>query len=577
MHGQEDRAALTWAELVDLEVQLDADRALSREDLRARDSEIGLRIARPPGPGAARGESPGTGAGDPQGLARHALLRRWLAALRGQTDAPLGGASPPGSPLAETAGSRVAHLYTLIGRALAGVGLLLGVSTAAAVLAYDGSHPVNVVHFLAVFVGLQVALVGLSFYAMRAAGLGVVHHCLRLAVGYLCRRGLGSPGLAAGIGRWQALGQLYGEVERWLLFSLTQGLGVGFNLGALVACAYLIATTDLAFAWSTTLDPTPAGVARFLQGLSAPWSFLPQAVPSAELIAKSRYFRQAARFDPALLKEWWAFLLAALTTYGLLPRCLLWGWARLAAARARARLPLDHGECEALVERLIPVAADSGWHIEGREAPLTEAEPERWASAPPGQPAHDLADLDADADADADMDADIAALAPFAASPAADRATGTAAAGAGHAPAAPLALGPGAALLVRWADAAVAAPEAQRLVQARFRLAGHEGLRGAGGKDDGDGQGLLQECERLPAGQVVMVLVEAWEAPGKAILHFLRALRLRAGARRPIIVLLLNGPVGQRRLPDPEDESVWSRRLATLGDPYLRVEPLGNP
>ena len=63
-----------------------------------------------------------------------------------------------------------------------------------ALLHYDGRDPVNVVHFLAVFVILQSALVVLTVILMsyravlpRVANFGLLHECLR----YLGHRGIG--------------------------------------------------------------------------------------------------------------------------------------------------------------------------------------------------------------------------------------------------------------------------------------------------------------------------------------------------------------------------------------------------
>jgi len=56
--------------------------------------------------------------------------------------------------------------------------------------------------------------------------------------------------------------------------------------------------------------------------------------------------------DPRALKDWWAFLLAALTAYGLVPRLLLWQFAAWRSRAVRRALPLDHGDCQVAYERL---------------------------------------------------------------------------------------------------------------------------------------------------------------------------------------------------------------------------------
>jgi hypothetical protein len=77
------------------------------------------------------------------------------------------------------------------------------------------------------------------------------------------------------------------------------------------------------------------------------------------------------------------------------------------------------------------------------------------------------------------------------------------------------------------------------------------------------------------AGAPIVVLAEAWEAPDKATLRFLKGVRGAVGERRPIAVgLLQQDPARQLRVPSTEDVQTWRDRLSTLEDPYLGVEPL---
>src|SRR6185503_4846300 len=154
------------------------------------------------------------------------------------------------------------------------------------------------------------------------------------------------------VGRLGALSTVYGAAERWRIMSLTQRTAFFFNVGALVTCLYLIAFTDLAFAWSTTLDVPASTMAKVLRAVASPWRWLGSAVPTDELVSASRYFRMSEGYDPRALKDWWAFLLAALATYGLLPRFVLWQFASWRARAVRRALPLDHGDCQVAYERL---------------------------------------------------------------------------------------------------------------------------------------------------------------------------------------------------------------------------------
>jgi hypothetical protein len=117
--------------------------------------------------------------------------------------------------------------------------------------------------------------------------------------------------------------------------SCSQSFGVFFNLGALAVAFYLIAFTDLAFAWSTTLDVEAATLERVTHGLSRPFAVVwHAAVPTPELIAATQYFRAEGGHVAGSSAPWWRFLVACIALYGLLPRVavLLWARFRLRAA-----------------------------------------------------------------------------------------------------------------------------------------------------------------------------------------------------------------------------------------------------
>lgn len=498
-------APLTLAELIDLECRLAADRELDRQTLRERDGALGARLFRD---------------GEPE-PDRHEIIRRWLAAARG------GGEPGPGA--------RVQAVYTLAGFALAGFGLFAGAGSAATLLRYDGTHPVNIVHFLAVFVGFQLALCALALVHMLprgwlgwVPGFGPLHEAIR-HLGYR-RGGLESwvtrlhrdEGLMSGaLARLKSWSTLYADVERWSLLVLTQRVGVFFNVGALATCVYLVAVTDLAFAWSTTLSIDSSTMARMLQTLALPWGWLRGAVPDADLVADSRYFRQAGAYDPALLKNWWAFLIAALLTYGLLPRTALWLYSGRRLLRARRQLRLDHGECQAALERLSGVrvgwVADAADGSVGREDEL------------PAEPVAPTLDL-----------------------PAAGQAR---------------------CVVLGWADVPLDVGGAERLVRERFGWTS-AALHAVGGAHVAAGQAMVDDLRSADPGSPVVVVAEAFEAPGKALRRFLADLRRAAGQHRPIVVGLVGGSTPHWKRPHDADRLLWERAVALLADPYLRVEEL---
>lgn len=124
------------------------------------------------------------------------------------------------------------------------------------------------------------------------------------------------------------------RIQRWQMLWLLQLFWLWVGLGMLFGFAALLLLTDLSFGWSSTLMEGSQAPRVWLQAIAYPWSgFWPAAVPNAELLEATRYWRidpQATGVDRA--GDWWPFLMASLLCYNLLPRALLAG---IAAGRCR--------------------------------------------------------------------------------------------------------------------------------------------------------------------------------------------------------------------------------------------------
>lgn len=501
--------SLRLPDLVDLEARIVADADADPEVIRARDRRIYAALPGPP----------------PD---RAGLLRAWLDALRVEEGGSLG--------------ERVARVYRLLGAALVLGGLLSGWGAAAWALRYDGRTPVNVAEVLLVLVGPQLVLL-----ALLLPGLALAHWWPGLAgrlplLGDL-RDGLGwlASWLTSGARRatdaidaerrarwrhaWHRLRSrrsLYRPVERWTLMGLLQGFGVAFNTAALLFCLQKVVFSDLAFAWSTTLDVGPDTFHALVAGLAAPWSLpWPDAVPTADLVAATRYSRLEAAYagaqgtravDPTLIGAWWRFLVAALLTYGLVPRLALLVGARVLRARALRRLPLDNPDVDRVVRRLTAARVEMRAEAPAAAAEAPAARPVPAPAAAPARHCH---------------------VVLWRGVPAAEAAIEGAAR--------------------RWfeADPGAVLPVEDFAAEseAHAQLARQEGP--------------------------VLVVAEAWEAPDKAIRRFLRDLRAAVGARRPLVVGLVGEADGVAWPPPaPENVRLWREHLAALEDPYLGVEPL---
>lgn len=493
------------ADVVDVEIQLHRDRDRPREELRRRDRAIGLALR------------------EIDAADRRALLGGWVRAVQKEE----------GDAGAGETFVRVTHALAWL---LALFGLLSGAGAASAVLAYDGKHPVNVVHFLAVFVGLQLLLLLLfvsssTLWRLRgrlpgASGLyGLVRLGFDGLAGLFDRRLSAErrASLRAARGGLRVSHVVYGDLERWLIVSLAQRFGLFFNLGALATCLYLISFSDLAFAWQTTLDVGAPEFHTLVRVIAAPWGWIyPDGVPTLDVVAASRYFRIGGSFaghaatDAALLGQWWRFLVLALCVYGLLPRATLSLIAARKLRQAVSNLRFDHGEVASLLERL------SSPLVETR-APTKEA-----ASADRG-------------------------AAPTAARPAPGRDA--------H------------AAVVVWGDIPLDDAAARALLERRFGWQ-VEKLARAGVDDTSADADAIDALVAPPTTGPLVLVAEAFEAPTREARGFVERLRAAAGAARPLVVALL----GEDGVPPrAADLRIWQRHLAALGDPYLRVEALVEP
>ncbi len=480
------------ARVVDLAAALDADSRADPELLRQRDRPLGRELTARAGDTTAR-------------------VAAWLDARR---------------ELGPSAGERARAAQRVLRALLAAAGGVLGAATAFAVFAYDGGRPVNVMHVLAVFVGLQLGLLAATAVLMlpdacrrRLPGLAALQDVLRIA----------SPG------RWQpalrrvllpaqrealdrAIGlarrhrRLYGDAQQWALLVGSQLFAVSFHAAALAIAAGLVVFSDLAFGWSTTLTSEAPTLHRAVGRLAAPWSrWLPDAVPSLALVTETQYFRGAGGFTGAAPRStaWWPFLLLCIACYGLAPRLALLAFAAL---RQRAQLRR--------VFAALPGAADLRDRLDSRWVATAGDREEPVANPPLARP---------------------------------------------H----PRAPRPPRVRTVRWSGLSPAEGEVAAVVRAALgsEVAGVTSGGAGSGRRDAALIDELAAAEDPPA-----LLVKAWEPPLAEFTDWLAELRAALGARAPIFVLpLAQGEGASLALAAGRDARIWSRCLDAVGDPWLFV------
>ncbi len=242
-------------------------------------------------------------------------LLAWMAEHKNKLKKPL---------LSETFSS---YLYG-ISLVLVIVGFLAGIFSGLALLNYNGHAPVNVIYFMAMVIALPLMTMTLTLFSMVKA------HRTRSVFIHL------SPSY------WleKIVALLPHKVQtnledlkinplltNWIVIKRSQLIALFFSLGLLMALLLVVATKDIAFAWSTTLHVDAQAFHSFLNTLSLPWrSWFPSAVPSLELIEQSQYFRLGDTLSEEMINnasklgEWWKFLAFATLFYAIVLRFLMY-------------------------------------------------------------------------------------------------------------------------------------------------------------------------------------------------------------------------------------------------------------
>ncbi len=485
-------------DLIDLNSALISDRPTDGDEKKHRDRSIGQMLQQ------YRNE-PAT------------QLRRWLNEVK------LSGW--------QRDGHHAAQIYHAICLILILLGLTMGWGLARAVLYYTGNTPINIVNALGLLVVPQILLLLLWLLATIPRRIPLLSS-LQSAL-----RSLNPGRLARHLARlfplhtrkslsvlWDAEhASALAPATRWLFSFWSQLFAFCFNIGALLAAFYLISFSDLAFAWSTTLELSNTTFHRMLSALSWPWHTLfPNAVPSPELVEVSRYYRLdegslgngATTADIApQLGQWWPFLIAAIVCYGLFPRLLtlLVSWSRF-----------QHHLVHAL-----PRLADSPQLLARMNSPLISTSATRPENA---LVLEDTAE-----------------------------------------PAAPQTASYGLkCAVIDWSGTGVT-PELIRVQIQRLGISPEEFFVAGGTRTTNqDAETIGSLCNLNPDG--IAVIVKSWEPPLLEFVDFIAAIRERCKRRQSIIILLWGGQSGVSKL----DQDTWELTLRQLKDPDLHIEALST-
>ncbi len=506
----------TYRDLIDLSFFSNLDNEVDQAQLHKRDRSIYLAENL-----------------EKQEKGKKELLQQWLRRRRREVSPDTGGASP---------GSIVHDALSLLTSILLGVGLISGMAAGISFFSYSGTTPVNVFHFLFIFIFSQLALyVFLLVSAMlRLLGTRQLPSVIVLMYGALmsfCTRRIARPIMAklSAEQRYaceQTLGLIrknrssYGPLLFWPLFTLSQLVMVAFNTGLLAATLFRIVTSDIAFGWQSTIQFTSPVIYKGVQIFAYPWSWLiPEhygypslsEIEGSQIVLKEGIYHLATRD----LVSWWPFLILCLLVYTLLPRFLLLLLGRLRRHRSLQRFFAKSPESLRIVQRMTtPLLSTQAAPLEPRDSGsrISDEHQENHPFSP--MPEYALTLL---------IPVDIKQLCE--------------------------------------------PPELiARLRRQGFLIDRHEIIF----TDYASDQAVLEKLGNCSwqGNNGLLILFEAWMVPIQDSLLFLKELRSAVGNHTPIYVGLIGRNQDDRILTRPtvQESNIWRQKLAGLGDAFLLVQ-----
>jgi len=234
--------------------------------------------------------------------------------------------------------------------AISVIAFIFGFLSGVGLLSYNGHEPVNVIYFIAMVVFLPLFTMTLTLFSMFRANSTqsmLVHISPAFWMEKILRL---LPNKIEDNLKEVKINPL---LANWIVIKRSQIIALAFSFGLLLALLGVVATKDIAFAWSTTLSISPDTFHHFLHTLAFPWRDLyPSALPSLELIEQSQYFRLGDKLSDEMIQnasklgEWWKFLAFATLFYAIVLRFAMYVLSEFGLKKAiqRSSLSLDGAE-----------------------------------------------------------------------------------------------------------------------------------------------------------------------------------------------------------------------------------------
>lgn len=258
------------------------------------------------------------------------------------------------------------------------LGLLLGAGVSGSALSYDGSMPVNVALFLGLVIAPQLLLllflvITVGIASGSPARMDRWYRPITLLTQWVMRklwRRISKGGTTEqqqdqrrSLEVLKQSAQLYQPLMTNRALRLSQLLGISFNLGVLGWMWILLAFTDRAFGWQSSLTDSAEAVHAITTALATPWTLLlgsGVAMPTLEQIANSHIMLNSnLPVSSDALRAWWPFMMMCVLIYGLVPRTLVWLYTYWREHQLIAQVQFDSYHYQSLWRRMRSVALRS--------------------------------------------------------------------------------------------------------------------------------------------------------------------------------------------------------------------------
>ena len=193
---------------------------------------------------------------------------------------------------------------------------ILGFATGFGLLKFSLSEYVNIVYILifSVFIPLVFALLNLLYIFKEPSSVVMPANIVQKLISFFTKSD-----------------KEYSIDSRVLYFYNLKSASfasVLFSSGLLLAIVVVGIGKDIPFGWSTTLPLSSDDFYKIIKIIAAPFGFLPNMIPSKEIIEASRYYsgvvKSAGGVELSVIHySWWRFLIVATLFYGVILRLIV--------------------------------------------------------------------------------------------------------------------------------------------------------------------------------------------------------------------------------------------------------------